>query len=261
VIKQCNSELQELLNLNCLTAALYREGLLTDQEQQEITNDAALPYKQNSHFVHKILPFKGEQSFKKFLALLENDNQHSGHKELFAILVQCYTGKCVQSSKSEREDDSERINVTKRQLKLILGELINDTVGEQLKEMVAIQKRHEVLLNLIMNNLNQRRNNDGLNPDDENHRRISYVSNTTNSSRNSAVGSSYSADCEGSDTLSIFSGDLSGLMMEDMKQQHSLYSPDDEHLVCKIKYHSLYGSSYHTKVMISFIKIIQLLTQ
>lgn len=231
VIKQCNTKLQELLNLNCLTTKLYAEGLLTDQEQQELTNEAALPSKQNLHFIQKILPFKGEQSFKRFLKVLENENQHCGHKELFESLAQCYARTCVQPSLS-----SELANLTQQELKSMLGEVIKDAMRDQIKEVITLQRKHEeleinrhkFLINLIHGLFNHQRNNSGVDADDhhEDQRKISVASSITNSS---AVGSAYSADCEElSDSLSTHSGDYS----EDMKSfGNSLYSPDDEQMV------------------------------
>ena len=239
VIKQCNSDLQQLLNLNCLTAALYAEGLLTDQEQQELANESSVPFKQNSHFIQKILPFKGEQSFKKFLRVLENDAQHCGHKELFDNLARCYARVHIPSTFGN-EDDSEHIDLTKRQLKLVLGELIKESVRNQIKEVLTLQKKHEEqeanrhkkLINLLNSFLNQQRNNSGVDTEGD-QRRISTISNTTSfTTCSSAVGSSYSADYEESDTLSIYSGEYPGLV-EDIKPTTSILgSPDDEQLVC-----------------------------
>lgn len=236
MIKQCNSELQELLNLNCLTTTLYAEGLLTDQEQQELANEASIPCKQNSHFIQKILPFKGEQSFKTFLKVLEIDNQHCGHKELFDYLAKCYTAGARGS-----EDDSERMNVTKQQLQLILGEVIKDAVHDQLKEVIRLQKRHEeqesnrhkTLTNLINSMFNQLRNNSGQSDTDVDQRRVSVISNATSFASSAGVGSSYSADCEESYTLSIHSGDDSNLAdAKPIASSGSLCSPEDEQLVC-----------------------------
>ena len=241
VIKECNSDLQQLLNLNCLTPALYTEGLLTDQEQQELTNEASVPCKQNSHFIQTILPFKGEQSFKKFLKVLENDNQHSGHKELFDRLAHCYTaGTRVHSSTRKSKNDSEHLNLTTRQLKLVMGELKDALLG-QFKEVIMTQKRHEeqeqnrykVLMNLINILINQQRNNNGVDADEPDQRRISVLSNTTSLSISSAVGSCYSADCEESDTLSVYSGDYSSLAEDAKPTANRLCSPDDEQPVCK----------------------------
>lgn len=240
VIKQCNSDLQQLLNLNCLTAALYTEGLLTDQEQQELANEASVPSKQNSHFIQKILPFKGEQSFKKFLRVLENDGQHCGHRELFDSLARCYARVHVPSAFGN-EDESERVDLTKRQLKMLLGELIKESVHDQFKEVLTLQKKHEEqeanrhkkLMNVLNSLFNQQRNNSGVDTEGPDQRRISTISNTTSfTTCSSAVGSSYSADCEESDTLSIYSGEYPGLAEDIKPTMGILGSPDDEQLVC-----------------------------
>ena len=250
VIKECSLDLQQLLNLNCLTPALFTAGLLTDQEQQELTNEASVPCKQNLHFIQTILPFKGEQSFVTFLKVLENDNQHSGHKELFDKLVHCYKAATGgQTSTPGSENDYEHVNITMRQLKLVLGEvlgefaceLIKNTVRDQFKEMMKSQKRHEeleqnrykALTNLLNSLINQQRNSNGVDADEADQRRISVLSNTTSLTVSSTVGSgSYSADGEESDTLSVYSGEYSCFAEEAKPIASRLCSPDDEQLVC-----------------------------
>ena len=240
VIKHCFSDMQELLNLNCLASTLYAKGLLTDQELQEITNEHAVPSRQNSHFTRNILPYKGERSFETFLEVLENDKQHSGHKELFAKLIKCYKGARAHSSTGEI--DSDHTYVTKRQLKLIFGELmdmVRDTICDQLKEVIAQQKKHEELqkfheeqeqnrhqamMKLINNLVNQQHSNGGLDPDvpQDSQRRISAISIASSV----VTGGGYSADYEESETLSVHSS------LEDMKPFGSIpCSPDDEHSV------------------------------
>ena len=240
VIKECNSDLQQLLNLKCLSPALFAEGLLTDQEQQELANEASVPCKQNSHFIQTILPYKGEQSFNKFLTVLKNDDQHSGHKELFERLARCYAAARIHSLTPGNEDDSEHLTITTRQLKLVLEELIKDAVRVQCKEMIMVQKKHEeqeqrrhkALMNLINILINQQRNNSGVDADDPDQRRISVLSNTTSLTVSSAVGSCYSADGEESDTLSIYFGEYPS-PAEDAKPTASrLCSPEDEQPVC-----------------------------
>ena len=231
VIKKCNSELQQLLNLNCLTPVLYKEGLLTDQEQQELAKEAAVPCKQNSHFVQTILPFKGEQPFKKFLKVLENDKQHCGHKELFERLSRHY--RTGNSSTPGTDNESERINL------LSLGKLINDAVKDQVKELITLQKKHEeqeqnrhkAILHLINKLINQQQNSNTTNAE-EGQRRISVISNATSLTTSSAVdGSCYSADCEESDTYSVHSGDYSNFAEDAKPIASNLCSPEDEQLV------------------------------
>ena len=251
MIKQCNSKLHALLNLNCLSHALYAKGLLTDQELQELGTESSVPSKQNSNFIQKILPFKGEQSFKIFLNVLEDDEEHSGHKELFDCLNCCYKETCAGN-----ENDLELRNLTKRQLELVLGELIKEAVRDQFKEMMTLQRKHEekevnrhkTLMSLINSLFNQQRNNNGLDAE-EDQRRISTISNTTSFTTGSMVGSTYSADCEESDTLSIFS-DFSGVAAEDTKlARRILSSPDDEHSVCCYRY-TLHNDSAHIYITV-----------
>ena len=231
VIKECNSELQQLLNLNCLTPVLYKEGLLTDQEQQELAKEAAVPCKQNSHFVQTILPFKGEQPFKKFLSVLENDKQHCGHKELFERLSRHYTTRHSPTPGTDYE--SERLNL------LTLGKLINDAVKDQVKELITLQKKHEeqeqnrhkVILSLINRLINQQRNSNSTDGE-EGQRRISVISSAASLTTSSAVDSScYSADCEESDTLSVHSADYSNFAEDAKPIASNLCSPEDEQLV------------------------------
>ena len=235
VIKECNSELQQLLNLNCLSPALYKAGLLTDQEQQELAKEAAVPSKQNSLFIRTILPFKGEQSFKKFLTVLENDKEHCGHKELFIKVTRHYSMRHSSTPRSEIE--LEHINLS------TLDKLIKDAVKDQVKELITLQKKHEeqehkrhnALMHLINSLINQQRNSNGATDADEKQRRISLLSTTTSlTGISSAIsGSGYSADCEESDILSLHSADYSSFA-EDAKPIVSyLYSPEDEQLVCQ----------------------------
>lgn len=110
---------------------------------------------------------------------------------------------------------------------------------DQIREVLTQQKRHEeqelnrhkTLMNFLNSVFNQQRNNNGVDTERD-QRRISTISNATSiTTCSSAVGSTYSADCEESDTLSIYSGEYSSLV-EDKPTTSLLCSPDDEHLVC-----------------------------
>ena len=132
-----------------------------------------------------------------------------------------------------------------------MGELIKDAVRvqckESLTEMIMCQRKHEeqeqsrhkALLYLINILINEQRNNIGVDAADEpDQRRISVLSNTTSLTVSSAVGSSYSADCEESDTLSVYSGEYPSPAEDAKLTANRLCSPEDEHPVCvNVIYH------------------------
>lgn len=72
------------LKMEMLVPHLVEKNLLTKNEYQELTTYS--PWKQGEHFVLKILPTKGEDGCKRFLECLEEEEEHSGHQDLFRLL-------------------------------------------------------------------------------------------------------------------------------------------------------------------------------
>ena len=242
VIRGCSKDLQELLNLNCLMDSLWSKGLLTDQEQQELTSENGVPSRQNTFFVHKVLPYKGDEAFQKFLRILEKDRQHSGHKELFHKLSNCYAGKeSVQPSDSEVEC----CTVTKRSSEL--EQIIRETIKNELRDELAsaFTSFMEIMLGNVDKKLKESEQkmetmlSDGLQKQEqenlERYRRLESmikvnqaksrsisISSTVTSNRSSVISSNYYGDCEESDNVSSLSG-------EDSKRS-SIYSNCPEEL-------------------------------
>jgi len=211
--------------------SLWSKGLLTDQEQQELTSEIGVPSKQNSYFIHKVLPYKGDQAFQRFLRILEKDRQHSGHRELFHKLSSCYSSKeNVQPSDSEPESCNLGCNTMKLTGQPEFEQIIRETIKNELSStfstfmetmLVSMDKklkesqqeieaklsdrlqkqeqehidRYKQLENMIKNSISQAKS-----------RSIS-VSSTITSNRSSTISSSYYGDCEESDTISSISGE------------------------------------------------------
>jgi len=211
---------------------LWSKGLLTDQEQQELTSEIGVPSKQNSNFIHKVLPYKGDRAFQRFLRILEKDRQHSGHRELFHKLSSYYSSKeNVQPSDSEPESCNLGCNAMKLTGQPEFEQIIRETIKNELSStfstfmetmLVCMDKklkesqqeievklsdrlqkqeqeyfdRYEQLENMIKNSTSQAAKS----------RSIS-VSSTITSNRTSVISSSYYGDCEESDTISSISGE------------------------------------------------------
>ena len=67
-----------------LVPHLVEKRLLTKNEYLELSTYP--PWKQSEHYVLKILPTKGEDGWKTFLDCLEEEEEHSGHQDLFRLL-------------------------------------------------------------------------------------------------------------------------------------------------------------------------------
>ena len=72
------------INMDMLLPHLIEKNLLTKSEYHELRTCS--PWKQGEHFVLKVLPTKGEKGFKRFMECLEEEDEHSGHQDLFQLL-------------------------------------------------------------------------------------------------------------------------------------------------------------------------------
>ena len=73
----------ELVNFTTLTPHLYKEGLLTNTEYQDLAHKSVVsPQQCFKIFVTKLLkPGKGNV-VNKFVTALRNEEEHNGHKDL-----------------------------------------------------------------------------------------------------------------------------------------------------------------------------------
>jgi len=249
--------------------SLWSKGLLTDLEQQELTSEIGVPSKQNSFFIHKVLPYKGDHAFQRFLRILEKDRQHSGHKELFHKLCNCYTGKeNVQPSDSEPESCNAAKQTNLSEFEQVIRETIkNEVKNEILSELsttfsalmetmlVSMDKKLKESQQVIETRLSDRLEKQEQEQLDrykqlENMIKKSIMqaksrSISVTSNRSSMISSNYYGDCEESDTISSISG-------EDSKRS-SVYSNYPEELgrsfneqVCNTQYMHCSGQCWYS---------------
>jgi hypothetical protein len=77
-------DIMKSLNMEMLVPHLIQKNVLTMSNYHEL--DTYPSWKQSEYFVLKILPTKGELGFQRFLECLEEENEHSGHQDLFRLL-------------------------------------------------------------------------------------------------------------------------------------------------------------------------------
>jgi hypothetical protein len=77
-------DIMKSLNMEMLVPHLIQKNLLTKTEYYELSTYPS--WKQSESFVLKILPTKGEEGCKRFLECLEEEDEHSGHQDLFRLL-------------------------------------------------------------------------------------------------------------------------------------------------------------------------------
>lgn len=70
--------------MEMLVPHLIQKNLLTKTEYHELSTYPS--WKRSEYFVLKILPTKGEEGCKRFLKCLEEEDEHSGHQDLFRLL-------------------------------------------------------------------------------------------------------------------------------------------------------------------------------
>ena len=104
LLKKHQLELVQYINLQSLFPYLIREKLLTLDEQEMLLNTQ---FTRTQHILKllALLEKKGKYGYKSFLKALEEEPDHSGHKELVTLLrgasitgeaQNCIIG-CVQS--------------------------------------------------------------------------------------------------------------------------------------------------------------------
>ena len=72
------------LNMEMLVLHLIEKKVLTMSEYHEL--DKCPSWKQSEHFTLKVLPTKGEDGFKQFMECLKDEEEHSGHQDLYRQL-------------------------------------------------------------------------------------------------------------------------------------------------------------------------------
>ena len=72
------------LKMEMLVPHLVEKRLLTKNEYHELNTYPS--WKQSEHYVLKILPTKGEDGWKKFVECLKEEEEYSGHQDLFRLL-------------------------------------------------------------------------------------------------------------------------------------------------------------------------------
>ena len=75
------------MKVNELMPHLIAKDLLTRSEREKLDSLQGLEYDQNKYLL-KILPRKGDHSYKLFLECLEEEKEHLGHKDIVEWLKQ-----------------------------------------------------------------------------------------------------------------------------------------------------------------------------
>jgi len=77
----------EMLNLTALVPVLNKHHLLNLDDNNVLLNYLLPPMQRANALIYRILPSKGPGAFKKFIACLQEETEHIGHRELARILA------------------------------------------------------------------------------------------------------------------------------------------------------------------------------
>ena len=78
----------ELLNLKTLVPWLNKSRLLTQEENYDLLKDTVAPTERAIALLYLILPSKGPGAYRKFIACIQEETQHAGHRHLAQLLTQ-----------------------------------------------------------------------------------------------------------------------------------------------------------------------------
>lgn len=85
ILKICNKELTEWLDVPNLLPYLHEQNLITEDDRDDLMLPTRTRKDRNRHLLH-ILPSKGVDACSRFIKCLSSAQEHLGHQDLVKLL-------------------------------------------------------------------------------------------------------------------------------------------------------------------------------